>query len=209
MQPAERHHYTEDEYIELERRAETKSELVDGEIFAVAGAKPRHNALAANVMIALGGRLRAKGSPCVVFTSDQRLRSEATGIHTYPDVSVACGPLVHAKSRDTLINPTVIVEVLSNSTEGYDRGAKFAHHRTIQGFVEYVLVSQRGQRIEHFRRLESGQWLLTLLEGDEAVLELPSLGRTIPLGEIYAQTDLLYGDDEDDTPAPRAATEAR
>jgi Uma2 family endonuclease len=209
MQPAERHRYTEDEYIELERSAETKSELVNGEIFAMSGAKPRHNALAANIMIALGARLRAQGSPCVVFTSDQRVRSEATGIHTYPDVSVACGPLFHAKYRDTLINPTVLIEVLSTSTEGYDRGAKFAHYRTIQGFVEYVLVSQRGHRIEHFRRLESRQWLLTLLEGDEAVLELPSLGCTIPLGELYAQTDLLYGDDDADAADPRAATDAR
>lgn len=197
MQPAERHHYTEDEYVELERSAETKSELVNGEIFAMVGAKPRHNALAANVIAALAGRLRARGSPCLVFTSDQRVRSEATGIHTYPDVSVACGPRFHEKYRDTLINPTVIVEVLSTSTEGYDRGAKFAHYRTIQGFVEYVLVSQRGRRIEHFRRLESGQWLLTLLEEDDAVLELPSLDCAIPLAEIYAQTDLLYGDDDE------------
>lgn len=209
MQPAGRHHYTEDEYIELERSAETKSELVNGDIFAMAGAKPRHNALAVNIAAEIRSRLRSRGSPCIVFNSDQRLRAEATGIHTYPDVSVACGPLFHAKHRDTLINPTVIVEVLSTSTEGYDRGAKFAHYRTIQGFVEYVLVSQRGHRIEHFRRLESGQWLLTLLEGDEAVLELPSLGCTIPLGEIYAQTDLLYGDDEEDAPDLRAVADAR
>jgi Uma2 family endonuclease len=200
MQPAELHHYTEDEYIELERRAETKSELVNGEIFAMAGAKPRHNALAVNVAGEIRSRLRARGSPCIVFNSDQRVRSEATGIHTYPDVSVACGPQFHEKYRDTLINPTVIVEVLSTSTEGYDRGAKFAHYRTIVGFVEYVLVSQRGHRIEHFRRLESGQWLLTLLEGDEAVLELPSLDCAISLGEIYAQTDQLYGDDDEPIP---------
>lgn len=205
MQAAERHRYTEDEYIELERRAEIKSELINGEIFAMAGAKPRHNALAANVTAALVVRLRARGSSCLVFTSDQRVRSEATGMNTYADVSVACGPQFHAKHRDTLINPTVIVEVLSKSTEGYDRGAKFAHYRTIPGFTEYVLVSQRGRQIEHFRRLESGQWLLTLLEGDDAVLELPSLGCEIPLAEIYAQTAALYGDDDDDEAEPARA----
>ena len=197
MQPAERHHYSEDEYIELERRAVTRSELIRGEIIARAATKPRHNALTTNVIGELGSRLRAQGSPCIVFNSDQRVRSEATGIHTYPDVSVACGPRFHEKYRDTLTNPTVIVEVLSTSTEGYDRGAKFAHYRTIAGFVEYVLVSQSGRRIEHFRRLESGQWLLTLLEGDQAELDLPSLGCRVPLGEIYAQTDLLYGDDDE------------
>ena len=202
MPPAERHRYTEDEYVELERRAETKSELVNGEIFAMAGAKPRHNALAVNVSAEIRSRLREGGSPCVVLNSDQRVRSEATGINTYADVVVACGPRFHAKYRDALLNPTVIVEVLSESTEGYDRGAKFAHYRTLPGFVEYVLVSQRARRIEHFKRLEAGQWLLTVLEGDEAVLELPSLGCAIPLGDIYAQTDALYG--EDDDPAAEA-----
>jgi len=202
---AHRYQHSYAEYLALEKQSPLKLEFSDGEIFAMAGTKPRHNALAANVIAALAGRLRARGSPCIVFTSDQRVRSEATGIHTYPDVSVACGPRFDEKYRDTLINPAVIVEVLSTSTEGYDRGAKFAHYRTIQGFAEYVLVSQRGHRIEHFRRLESGQWLLTLFEGDEAVLDLPSLGCTIPLGDIYAQTDLLYGDDDAEVPTPEPA----
>jgi Uma2 family endonuclease len=197
MQPAERHRYTEDEYIELERRAETKSELIHGEIFAMAGAKPRHNAIAVNMTIALGVRLRERGGRCRVFNSDQRVRSEESGLYTYADVSVACGPRFHAKHRDTLVNPTVIVEVLSNSTERYDRGAKFAHYQTIPGFAEYVLVSQGKRRVEHFRRLETGQWLLTVLEGDDAKLELPALECSIPLGEIYAQTEDLEGDEEE------------
>src|SRR5580700_6157626 len=121
MEAVARRRYTEDEYVELERRAETKSEFINGEIFpmgepadgetfAMAGAKPRHNAIAANFTIALGGRLRARGSPCIVFSSDQRIRSEATGINTYADVAVACGPRFHATKRDALVNPTVIVE---------------------------------------------------------------------------------------------------
>ena len=197
MQAIERHPCTEDEYVELERRADTKSELINGDIFAMSGAKPRHNVLAMNVGAEIRLRLRARQSPCIVFNSDQRIRSEVTGINTYADVSVACGARFHAKYLDALINPTVIVEVLSKSTEGYDRGAKFAHYRTIPGFVEYVLVSQRAHRIEHFKRIESGQWLLTLLEGDDALLELPSLGCAILLGEIYAQTDELYGEEDD------------
>lgn len=199
---APRHRYTEEEYVALERRAATKSELVNGVMIAMAGAKPRHNALAANITIRLGMRLLAQGSPCMVLNSDQRIRSDVTSLNTYADVVVACSPSFHATYRDALINPKVIVEVLSSSTEGYDRGAKFAHYRTIESFVEYVLVWQRAHRVEHFRRLESGQWLLTLLEGDDALLELPSLGCAIPLGEIFAQTDQLYGDDETDVQGP-------
>ena len=196
MQHAERARYTEDEYVALEHRSETKNELVNGEIYAMSGAKPRHNVIALNIAVALQGRLRAVGSPSRVFNSDQRLRSDATGMNTYADAVVSCGPRFDAKHREALANPKVIVEVLSKSTEDYDHGAKFAHYRTIPSFVEYVLVSQRTRQVEHFRRLESGQWLLTVLEGDEAVLELPALECVIPLREIYAETDALPGDDE-------------
>jgi Uma2 family endonuclease len=203
MQSADLHRYTEDEYVELERRAETKSELVNGVIYTVPGAKPRHNALAANVIAELGGRLRARGSRCRVFTSDQRIRSDATGLNTYPDAVVACDPRFHTKYTDALVNPKVIVEVLSRTTEDYDHGAKFAHFRTIPSFVEYVLVAQGRRQVEHFRRLESRQWLLTVLEGDDAVLELPALDCAIPLRDIYAGTDDLPGDD-DASPEPRS-----
>lgn len=200
MRPAERHILAEDEYVERERRAETKSELVNGEIYAMAGAKPRHNAIALNIASELQARLRGRGSPCRVFNSDQRVRSEATGMNTYPDVSVACGPRFHAKYDDALVNPAVIVEVLSKSTEDYDHGAKFAHYRSIPSFAEYVLVAQRRRQVEHFHRLDSGQWLLTVLESDDAVLELPALQCALPLREIYADTDDLPGDDAGEQP---------
>jgi Uma2 family endonuclease len=196
MQRAERPRYTEDEYVALERGAETKSELVNGVIYAMSGAKPRHNRIAGNVYAALDGRLRAGGSPCEVFNSDQRIHSEATGMHTYADAVVACGPRFDAKHQEAIVNPRVIVEVLSKSTEDYDHGAKFAHYRTIPSFVEYVLVSQRTRQVEHFRRIEPGEWLLKVLEGDEAVLELAALGCAIPLREIYARTEGLPGDEE-------------
>lgn len=210
MQAAEKLTFTAKQYLELESRAETKSELVNGEIYAMAGAKPRHNALTMNISTALNGRLRARGSPCIVFNSDQRVYCEATNMFTYPDVSVACGPQFHAKHDGTLVNPRVLIEVLSRSTAEYDRSAKFEHYQTLPSFVEYVLVSQGRHQIEHRRRLESGQWLLTSLGGDDAVLELPSLECSIPLREIYAQTDQLPGEKEREGPfKPKPRKHAR
>jgi len=205
MQPAERRRHTADEYMELERAAPTKSELVNGEIFAMAGAKPRHNALSLRIGAALVAQLDERGGRCTALNSDQKIHSEVTELYTYADVSVACGPRFHPKYTDALVSPTVIVEVLSKSTEGYDRGAKFAHYQTIPSFVEYVLVSQRRHRVEHFRRIETGQWLLTVLEGDDAVLELPSIGCSIPLRAIYAHTDELEGDPDEGPTEPRRA----
>ncbi len=196
MQPAERTLVTEAEYLERERRAETKSELLHGEIVAMAGGSPRHNALSLNVGAAFRQRFRERRAPCVAFSSDQRIHSEVTGLYTYADVSVACGGArFHPKHRDTLVNPKLVVEVLSKSTEAYDRGAKFAHYQTIPSLSEYVLVSQYERRIEHFHLLETGQWLLTVLQGDEARLLLPALGCEIPLGEIYDQTDEIDVDE--------------
>lgn len=198
MLRAERRHTTEEAYVAHERAADSKSELINGEIYAMSGAKPRHNVIALNTAAELQRQLRAAGSPCRVFNSDQRLRSETTGMNTYADAVVACGPTFHTLYGDALTNPKVIVEVLSTSTEDYDHGAKFAHYRTIESFVEYVLIAQRKRQVEHFRRLESGQWLLTVLEGDDAVLELPSIACSVPLRVLYADTDDVPGDDEHD-----------
>jgi Uma2 family endonuclease len=187
---------TEDEYLEREQRAEAKSELIHGVIVAMAGGSPQHNAIAGNVAGAL--RTLLKGRRCLVFPSDQRVHVEATGMFTYPDVTVACDAFrFHPKNRDTLLNPRVIVEVLSDSTEAYDRGAKFAHYRTIPSLLEYVLISQHEHSIEHYRRLDTGQWVLTAYEGDAASVALPALGCELPLAEVYANLDLLV-------PAPTA-----
>lgn len=185
--------FTADEYLEQERRSEAKHELIHGEIVAMAGASPRHNAIAGNVVGAL--RTLLKDRRCLVFPSDQRVHAEATGLFTYADITVACGSLrFHSKFRDTLVNPCVIVEVLSDSTEAYDRGAKFAHYRTLASLEEYVLVSQHEQKIEHYRRLETGQWVLTVYEGEAAVVDLPTLGGALSLAEVYAKLDLLAPD---------------
>ena len=181
---------TEDEYLAHELRSEAKHELINGVIVAMAGASREHNAIAGNVVGVLRALLKARR--CLVFTSDQRVHVEATGLYTYPDVSVACDGLrFHAKNRDTLLNPCVLVEVLSDSTEAYDRGAKFAHYRTIPSLLEYVLVSQHEHKIEHYRRLDTGQWVLTVHEGDDAAAELPALGCALPLAEVYDKLDLL------------------
>jgi Uma2 family endonuclease len=182
--------FTEDEYLERERRSETKHELIHGEIVAMSGATLKHNAIAANVITALKARLKGRG--CFVLGSDQRVHVAASGLYTYPDVTVVCDkPKFHPKDKDTLLNPRVLIEILSSSTEAYDRGAKFAHYRSILSLEEYVLVAQNGQRVECFRRIEAGEWLLTLREGDGAVLPLRGLGCEIPLAEIYEDTALL------------------
>jgi Uma2 family endonuclease len=179
---------SEDEYLEVERRSETKHELISGLIVAMAGGTFRHNDVAANTLTALRVLLRGKG--CKAVGSDQRVHVPATGLFTYPDVTVVCGtPEFHPKDRDTLLNPRVLVEVLSDSTEAYDRGAKFAHYRSIPSFVEYLLVAQDEPRVEHFKRFETGQWLLTVYRGESARVELPALGCELRVGELYEGVD--------------------
>jgi Uma2 family endonuclease len=179
----------EDQYLELERRSDTRHELVNGVMVAMAGASFRHNEVVANVLATLRVLLRGKG--CRAVGSDQRVHVPETGLFTYPDVTVVCGkPEFHPKDPDTLTNPRVILEVLSDSTEAYDRGAKFAHYRSIPSFVEYVLVAQDALRVEHFRRLETGQWLLTVYRGENARVELLALGCDLPVGELYEGVEL-------------------
>lgn len=175
---------TEDEYLAAERLSKTKHELIHGHVVAMAGASARHNAICANLLAVLGARLR--GGACRALTSDQRVHVPSTGLYTYPDVTVVCGqPVMHAKDRLTLLNPTVLVEVLSPETEAYDRGAKFHHFQSIESFRGYVLVASSEHRIEHYRRIESHRWELTSYDADDALVELPALGIAIPLAEVY------------------------
>jgi Uma2 family endonuclease len=181
---------TEEEYLARERASDTKHEYVNGELVAMAGASPEHNLVAGNIAGTLGDRLRDR--PCVVFPSDQRLHVAATGIYAYPDVMVVCGRPERAPlDRATIVNPVVIFEVLSDSTEAFDRGAKFAHYRHLPSLREYVLVAIESRRVEHYRRLEGGQWLLSEAEGMTGVLALPALGVDLPLAETFAKLELL------------------
>jgi Uma2 family endonuclease len=180
------------EYLALERGSATKHELVNGEIMAMSGASPLHNLVAMNLGRRLAELLGAK--PRVVLSSDQRVHVPATGLFAYPDLTVVCGPLeLHPDDDHTLLNQKVIVEVLSDSTEGYDRGAKFAHYQSITSLEEYVLVSTREKRIEHYRHQGSGQWLLTVLVGDQAHVAFPALGGEVPVSSVYEKVESLTG----------------
>jgi Uma2 family endonuclease len=175
---------TIEEYLAFERGSPTKNEFVDGEIFAMTGASRRHNLLTVNVASSLHAQLR--GRSCELYSGDMRVRVPATNLFTYPDVTIVCGePVFDDRESDTLLNPTLIVEVLSPSTEGYDRGRKFAHYRTVASLREYVLVSQEEVRLERFSCQEDGSWLLTEAAGLEEVLPLPSTGCELRLADVY------------------------
>lgn len=172
-----------EDYLALERRSETKSEYLDGEIFVMTGASRRHNLLAGNVYTAFRTQLRQRG--CEVYVSDMRVKVSATGLYTYPDVTVICGePQFEDAEVDTLLNPQVIVEILSKSTEDYDRGTKFLQYRTLPSLTEYVLVAQDKVHVEHYLRQNEG-WLLTETDRREDVVELPSVGARLALGDVY------------------------
>ena len=189
MQAALTPYLTVEEYLKLERDSETKSEYFNGEVFAMSGASLAHNQTVVNLVLALGGRLNR--GPCRVLSSDMRVKVSPTGLYTYPDVVVICGrPQLEDKQQDTLLNPALIIEVLSPSTEGYDRGAKFAHYRTLESLTDYVLVWQTEMRIEHFARQTVDKWLLTEYKGSEAVAVLSSLGCELPLTEVYDKVEL-------------------
>lgn len=186
VQARPRHHYSYDEYLAYERDSGLKHEFDDGAIYAMAGGSRRHNALASRVSAALES---ARKPPCVAFQSDQKVRVLATGKATYPDASVVCGAIEGDPADPTgatITNPSLLVEVLSASTEQEDRGNKWQHYQLIPSLREYVLVSQTEPRVERFRRLSSGGWEYTEattgavhLEGG-AVLDLATLYDGLP-----------------------------
>ncbi len=177
---------TPEEYLRIERAAEFKSEYFAGEMFAMAGGSPGHSQLKTNVTTALNNQL--KGRSCTVYDSDLRVLVSKTGLFVYPDATVVCGPL-ETFDGDTATNPTLVVEVLSDSTEAYDRGTKFEHYRTIPSLREVVLVSQDHPIVERFTRGADGVWGLTDARGLEATIELPSIGVSLPLAEIYDKVE--------------------
>jgi Uma2 family endonuclease len=189
MSTQPKHYITPEEYLEIERAAEFKSEYYQGEMFAMSGAKWAHNVLAGNLMRELGQQLRSR--PCTVVPSDMRVRVSQTGLYTYPDVVVVCGSPQFLDGRtDTLLNPSVLVEVLSPSTEAYDRGRKFELYRTIESLSEYLLVSADRVQADLYTRQPDGRWLLTAASGMDAALELQSVGCRIALGDLYEKVDL-------------------
>jgi len=189
---------SEQEYLRREREAAYKSEYFQGEVFAMVGGSPNHSLIAANFVREAGNAL--KGKPCLVFTSDLRVRVDPSGLYTYPDASIVCGELQFADDqRDTLTNPTVIIEVLSESTEKYDRGRKANSYRQIASLQELVLVAQDRPHVERFTRQATVDWLFHEELDLEALFELPSMGFAIALAEIYR--NVQFPPDEDSLPA--------
>lgn len=176
------------EYLERENAAPTKSEFYAGEIFAMAGGSRRHNSITGNFFAHLYAKLSS--APCRPFMSDQRIRISTLNLGTYPDVSVVCGePEGDKADPEAITNPRVLVEVLSQSTESYDRGRKFSYYRRIESLEEYVLVSQDEPLVERFKRQPGGDWMLRVFEGVEAILNLESIQVVLPLKDIYRQID--------------------
>jgi Uma2 family endonuclease len=173
-------------YLERERAAAYKSEYYGGEVFAMSGGTGNHSLLSTNTTSVLHAAL--KGTGCRVFNSDLRVYIPANGLFTYPDASVVCGDIAYLDERaDNLLNPVLLVEVLSPSTESYDRGTKFALYRSIPSLEEYMLVSQDQRRVEVFRKDTTGRWVLYDVE---ETVELASVGCTLLVDDLYAGVDL-------------------
>ena len=181
-------HISPEEYLERERKAETRSEYLRGEIFAMAGASIRHGRIVRNLVSSLDSALG--NGPCEVFSTDLRLAVNPAGMYTYPDVMVVCGdPITIDNHRDTIMNPVVIVEILSDSTKNYDRGQKFQYYRMLPSLKEYVTVAQDEVHLERYIRGNAGEWMLTEFEKLEDVLELKSINVALTLSEIYRRID--------------------
>ena len=183
---------TPQEYYQIEKKAAWKSEYFDGEMFAMAGGTAMHSLVATNIAALLNRELRAKASRCRAYNSDLRVRTGGKGLRTYPDVSVICGPLIYDDADDeqtTVVNPTVIVEVLSPSTESYDRGKKFELYQSILSLSQYVLVSQTETKVETFLRQPDSTWQYTSAADASQKLSLRSLGVELFLAEIYEDVE--------------------
>ena len=177
--------FTPQEYLTLERKSETRNEYYNGEIFAMSGASREHNLIAGNLFRDIGNQLEDR--PCETYMNDMRVWIEATGLYSYPDVVVVCSePRFQDREVDTLLNPTVIVEVLSPTTAAYDRGDKFRHYRRIDLLREFVLISQDRMMVERYTR-RGNDWVLSDLTDPDQVLKLESIDCQIPLNRIYAK----------------------
>jgi Uma2 family endonuclease len=185
------------DYLVLERTADYKSEYIHGERRPMPGASQKHNLIATNILASLHAQLRTQ--PCEVYPSDMRIKVEATELITYPDISVVCGePRFDDSHRDTLINPTILIEVLSPSTAAYDRGEKSENYRQISSLLAYLLVAQDRMHVEHYSRQPDGSWLFTEFKRPEDHLVLTAIQSELRLNEIYekvtvAQSSLLNG----------------
>ena len=171
-------------YLAAERAGEIKHEYYDGQVYAMAGASERHNLIAMNIGASLHSQLRRRA--CTVYPSDLRGKVSPLGFYIYPDISVVCGAAQFEEARrDTLLNPTVIVDVLSPSTEGYDRGRKFQFYRALPSLHEYMLVAQESLHIEHYTRQPGGRWVLVESDQFDALFQLATIDCTLTAADVY------------------------
>lgn len=183
-QTQEQHYYTPEEYLEFETNSQERHEYINGEVILMTGGLPNHNRIAGNFYAALNFAL--KGKPYDVFVTDQRLWIPKKQIYTYPDVMVVQGELqLQEGRRDTITNPLIIAEVLSQSTKAYDQDEKFKAYRTIPTFVEYILIDQYSMHVEQYFQTEPQKWIFCEYDGGDACLSLNSISFAISLVEIY------------------------
>lgn len=175
---------TASEYLAIERKAELKSEFYNGEMFAMAGASRQHNEIKENLIGELFTRL--KGGKCRTYSSDQRVKIDRTGLYTYPDIVIVCSQVeFDPLDPDTLTNPQVVIEVLSKTTESYDRGTKFQHYKRLPSVKEYVLVNQDRVQVDRFVRQQDETWVMTTFDPPENNFTLVTVDVQIPLTDIY------------------------
>lgn len=176
---------TPKQYLEQERASlDQKHEYVDGDIFAMVGASPAHILISMSISSLL--REQTKNSSCIAYASDLKVCTADNGMFAYPDITVVCGKLeFHDENKDVVTNPKVIVEVLSPSTEVYDRSEKFFRYQQIESFTDYILVAQDKARVEHLSRQQDGQWVIKVLNGLESTLTIKSINCTLKLSDIY------------------------
>ena len=193
-------HLTPEEYLALERKATIKSEYLDGQMYAMSGASREHNIVCGNIFVAL--HLQFQERTCEIYSSEMRVKVSAAGLYTYPDVLVVCEePRFEDATVDTLLNPTALFEVLSPSTEAYDRGAKFGYYRQLDSMQEYTLVSQDVMRVEHYLR-QKEQWILTEFSSPDDIVQLTSINCELPLREVYAKVEFPPNDAPRQTQQP-------
>ncbi len=186
MSSLPKHRWTEAEYLAFERASEEKHELIDGEIVSMSGASESHNLIATSTLSSLFSQLR-KGT-CKIYPGDMRVRIGKRRQYTYPDMSIVCDKPVFAdEQKDTLLNPTVIIEVLSPSTQAYDRGDKFMLYRTLASLQEYILISQNRIHIGRYVCQPDNQWLLSEIQQLDGRIELTSVGCTLVTADVYEQ----------------------
>lgn len=191
--PQERVRYSIEEYLELERESEERHEYLDGEIYEMAGETPAHGTICTNLTRIVSTELL--GTPCQVFSKDTKVRSgpalqskrSTKGLFSYPDLIVVCGELkFHDEHRHVILNPKVIIEVLSPATDAFDRGVKWERYQTwLPDLSDYVMVAQNWPQIENFHRDEKGQWIYSRVSGLEGVVQLAAINCSLPLSGVY------------------------